>query len=460
MIKKRLLLMSVTCYLLLVTDNLLAVNKQETENVNNKSKIVFVLPIKEEIGPASSRHVEEGFAQAKKIKADYIILHLNTYGGTVDAADKMRTTILKSDIPVFAFIDNNAASVGALISIACDSIYMAPGASIGAATVVDANGIQASEKFQSYMRSMLRSTAEEKGRDPKIAEAMNDARAYVPGVNDSGKVLTFTTSEAIKNNYCEGEAKTVEQVLKLSGINNYEIEVYIITGTGKIIDFLINPFVSGILIMIIIGGIYYELQTPGIGFPIIASIIAALLYFAPHYLEGLAENWEILVFLAGIILLIVEIFVFPGFGVAGVAGILLIVLGLTLSLVKSVPTNFPVNLPEANAFVKAIFIVIISIIISLGLSFYFMGQFVKSSVFRRLAVKTSISKEQGFVGVDMNMQYLVGKQGTAFTILRPSGKVEIDSSIYDAVAETGYIDKGEKILVMKYENTQLFVRRT
>lgn len=424
-----------------------------------QKKNVFILPIKEEIGPASARHIEEGFQQAEKFKADYIILHINTYGGAVDAADKMRTAILNSKVPVFAFIDNNAASAGALISIACDSIYMAPGANIGAATVVDQNGAPTPEKYQSYMRSMLRSTAEKSGRDPKIAEAMNDPRVYIPGVNDSGKVLTFTASEAIKNNYCEGEAKSVEEVLKLAGIEEFETAEYTISGVGTVIDWLINPFISGILIMIIIAGIYYEFQAPGTIFPIAASAVAALLYFAPHYLEGLAENWEILLFLAGLGLLAVEIFVIPGFGAAGVAGILFIVLGLTLSLVKSIPSDLPVNLPDGNSFVSALFIVVACMVLSIALSFYLWGRFMRSSLFKKVSVQATISSQEGFVGVDVSEKALVGKEGVASTVLRPSGKVQIEGSIYDATAENGFIEKGERIMVVKFETAQLFVRK-
>lgn len=448
----------VTCILLLSAS--VSLFAEETFRPKNPKPIVYVLPIKEEIGPISSRHLLEGLKQASDAKADYIILYLNTYGGAVDDADKMRTAILNCKIPVYAFVDNNAASAGALIAISCDSIYMAPGANIGAATVVGQDGKPAPEKYQSYMRSILRSTAEQNKRDPKIAEAMNDSRAYIPGVNDSGKVLTFTTSEAIKNHYCEGEAKTVEEVLKLAHVDNYEMITYEISGVGTAIDWLINPAISGFLIMIIIAGIYYEFQAPGTIFPIAASMFAALLYFAPHYLQGLAENWEILLFFAGLILLALEIFVIPGFGVAGVLGILFIVLGLALSLVKSVPTNFPVNLPEGNAFVTALFIVLASMVISIGLSFYLFGRFIKSSAFSRVSVQSVNSKEDGFMGVDMTSHSLVGKEGSAYTVLRPSGKVEIDGNVYDATAESGFIDKGEKILVVKYETAQLFVRRT
>ena len=167
----------------------------------------------------------------------------------------------------------------------------------------------------------MRSTAEKKGRDPILAQAMVDPDIHVNGIVDSGKVLTFTTSEAIKYGFCEAQVNSKEELLKVAGIENYEIIEQKLSWIDQIIMFLINPFMSGILIMLIIGGIYFELQTPGIGFPLIVAIIAALLFFAPHYLGGLAAHWEILIFIIGLILLIVEIFVIPGFGVFGIVGI-------------------------------------------------------------------------------------------------------------------------------------------
>ncbi|HML85209.1 MAG TPA: nodulation protein NfeD, partial [Bacteroidales bacterium] len=204
------------------------------------------------------------------------------------------------------YIDNNAASAGALISIACDSIYMRSGANMGAATVVDQTGKAMPDKYQSYMRSMMRSTAEVKGRDPKIAEAMVDPRISVPGLIDSTMVLTFTPTEAIKWGYCQGSAENIPELLAKVGIDKYTIIKQEITPLDKFINFLINPLVSGVLIMIIVAGIYFELQTPGIGFPSFAAIAAAVLYFAPLYLEGLAANWEILLFIIGLILLLLS----------------------------------------------------------------------------------------------------------------------------------------------------------
>jgi membrane-bound serine protease (ClpP class) len=100
--------------------------------------------------------------------------------------------------PIWVYINSDAASAGALISIACDSIYMSPGASIGAATVVDGSGEKAPDKYQSYMRSIMRSTAEENGRDPRIAEGMVDESFAIDSIKLEGQVITFSTSEAIK----------------------------------------------------------------------------------------------------------------------------------------------------------------------------------------------------------------------------------------------------------------------
>ena len=180
------------------TDSVEAVLQDSLTDHITDTKIVYVFDIKEEIAPPIWHKAKKAFDHAKEIDAAAIIIHMNTYGGMLETADSLRTKILNLDIPVYVFIDNNAASAGALISIACDSIYMIPGANIGAATVVNQEGKALPDKYQSYMRSMMRSTAEVNGRDPEIAQAMVDPRIYIEGVIDTGHVLTFTTSEAIK----------------------------------------------------------------------------------------------------------------------------------------------------------------------------------------------------------------------------------------------------------------------
>jgi len=424
---------------------------------STKKYKIYVFDIKEEIAKPAHFNTQKAFSEAEKLNADIILIHMNTYGGAVDAADSIRTNILNSKIPVYVFIDNNAASAGALISIACDKIFMRKGANIGAATVVNQSGEVVPDKFQSYMRSMMRSTAEAKGKDPDIAQAMVDPSIYIEGIIDTGKVLTFTTSEAIKHGFCDGQAETIYEVLKVAGIYHYEIVEQKLTATDKIIRFFTSPMISGLLIMIIIGGIYFELQTPGIGFPLAAAIVAAILYFAPLYVEGLAEHWEILIFLVGVFLVGIEIFAIPGFGVTGVSGIVLIVLSLSLSMIGNVGFNFDGVSLGASA--KSFFIVIIASFLAILSSYQLSKKLFTSNRFGDLALETVQDKNQGYTSANVELNNMIGKTGVALTILRPSGTIMIDNEAYDAVAQTSYIEKGERIVVVKHENMQLVVRK-
>jgi len=421
----------------------------------DKTFMVYLYEIKENIGPPARHRTQRAFEEADSLNADFILLHMNTYGGTVNDADSIRTRIMQSRIPVMVFIDNNAASAGALISIAADRIYMRPGGNIGAATVVDATGAEVPDKFQSYMRSTMRSTAEAKGRDPDIAEAMVDASIEVEGVSEAGKVLTFTASEAMRWGFSEGMAENISQVLEQAGIENYEIVEQRLTFTDRVIQFLINPIVSGILIMLILGGIYFELQTPGVGFPILAAATAALLYFAPLYIEGLASHYEIILFIVGLLLVAIELFAIPGFGVTGILGVLSMVTGLALAMVGNEGFDFTgVALSEI---LMAFLIVIISTFLSLSGSFYIGDKLFTTTRFGELALDAVQEKSSGYTSADATMSTLVGKTGVAFTMLRPSGKVEIDDDIFDATALTGFVDKGDAIKVVKYETSQVFV---
>jgi membrane-bound serine protease (ClpP class) len=421
-------------------------------------KLVYVFNISDEIAKPVWYKTRKALNEASAMKADIILIHMNTYGGMLETADSIRTGILNTKIPVWVFIDNNAASAGALISIACDSIYMREGANIGAATVVNQTGEQLPDKYQSYMRSLMRSTAQATGRDPNIAQAMVDPRIHVEGVNDSGQVVTFTAQEAMKHGYCNAMAENIAQVLKIAGVENYTIHEQQLTATDKMIGFLTSPLVAGILIVIIIAGIYFEFQSPGAAFPILIAIIAALLYFAPHYLEGLAANWEIMVFIAGVILLAVEIFAIPGFGVTGILGIFMMVMGLTLAMIDN--TYFEFSPSATVKLAEAFFIVVIAFFISITGSIYLTRKlFTGKTFFGDLALVTTQQKDEGFTSADASYSDITGKTGIAHTMLRPAGKVMIDGVLYDATALTGYIDRNEPIEVVKYETAQLFVRK-
>jgi len=446
----------------------------DTTSVKDTSKnIVYVFNINEDIAPPMWRLTQKSFEEAYALKANYIIIKLNTYGGMVNMADSIRTKILESRIPVYVFITNNAASAGALIAIAADSIYMKKGAKIGSASVVDQSGKIMPEKYQSYMRSTMRATAEAHGkdtliegndtivkwhRDPIIAEAMVDPSLYIENISDTGKIVAFTASEAMENGFCEAIVEDIQEVVKHADIINTEIKEYKPSGMDKFIGFLISPAIQGILIMLIVGGIYFELQSPGIGFPLAAAILGAILYFAPLYLEGLAENWEMVIFVVGLILIILEIFVIPGFGIAGISGVILAFTGLVLSMVDNIIFEFEFHAMEAIGIVlKSFMIVAISIFLAFILSLYLSQKMLTSNTFAWIVLNSTQKKDEGYIGVDSKQKDVIGQTGVAITNLRPSGKVEIEDEMYDAKSEVGYIERGQNVKVINYSSGQIYV---
>lgn len=421
------------------------------------SKKVFTFSIDKDIDPAMNRRVKLAMEEAVLQKVDVILIEMDTYGGAVTDADEIRTRILESEIPVYVFINKDAASAGALISIACDSIYMAPGASIGAATVVNgADGAAAPDKYQSYMRSMMRSTAEATGRNPQIAEAMVDEKIVVEGISDATSVVTFSVSEAIKNGFSEGEYPSVAAILAAQNLGDAEIIAYEEKTVDTIISFFLNPAVSGILILLIIGGIYFELQTPGVGFPLAAALVAALLYFIPYYLNGLAENWEILAFFCGIILLAVEFFVIPGFGIFGIAGIVLILGSLVLGMLPNQAFDFDF-VPESDLF-GALLTVILAALASVGLVFWLTPKVNDWGAFKHLTLVSTQDRAQGYTASTYAVT-LQGKVGQVHSRMRPSGRVSIDGEIYDAYTRGELLEPGEQIEVISTEGTSLRVKK-
>jgi membrane-bound serine protease (ClpP class) len=456
-----------------VTESGSMTTQRVSDSVPGRQILIYTFAIMDNIAAPTWRITQKAIDEAVSLKADVVILHLNTYGGEVSSADSIRTKLLNAPMPVYVFIDDNAASAGALIAIACDSIYMKPGGKIGAATVVNQTGEQVPDKYQSYMRATMRATAEAHGKDtiitgtdtlfrwhrnPAVAEAMVDPRLYVEGVSDSGQVLTFTASEAILHGYCEGTAASLEEVILKTGFKEYELRSYNPSAIDKVINLLINPIVHGILIMIIIGGIYFELQSPGIGFPLGAAILASLLYFAPLYLEGMAENWELILFIVGVILIMVEIFAIPGFGVAGVAGIIAVITGLTLSLVDNVVFEEPTFTGEGlGILMKSLSLVLVSMLMGVIFSLWAARKLLTTRAFGNLSLKSEQRMEEGFIGVETEQKSLIGEVGVAHTVLRPSGRVMVHNKIYDAKSEYGFIAKGESVKVTRYETGQVYV---
>ncbi|MDH8701477.1 membrane-bound serine protease (ClpP class) [Dysgonomonadaceae bacterium PH5-43] len=446
-------------------------NAENTDSSKQKETLIYKINIDSEINTTSHIILSNGLKEANKRNADAVLLHLNTYGGGLMEADSMRTAILYYNIPVYVFIDNNAASAGALISIACDKIFMRPGSSIGAATVVEGiTGGEAPDKYQSYMRSIIRATAEAQGkdtiisgndttykwkRDPLIAEAMVDDRISIPNLIDSGKTLTLTANEALIHGYCDGIVNSEKEIITdYLKCNEYKIEEYKSSFYDKLKGFLTSPGFQAILIMIIVAGIYFELQSPGIGFPSIAAITAAILYFTPLYLDGLAQHWEVIIFIIGIILVLLEIFVIPGFGIAGIGGIILIGMGLIFAMLNNDYFTFrEVEIPDVS---RSVLTVLSGMLLSFIAILWLSSRIGEKGMFRKIALKTDLESSSTVSTSEFN---LLEKEGIAMTDLRPSGKIMVNGEVYDAISNNSFIERNTPIKVIKIENMQYRVER-
>ena len=420
----------------------------------DSTSVFYRIRLDKDIDKASQRLVVKGLEKAHEAQADYVLLDLDTYGGAVDAADSISSAILRYEIPVIAFINMRAVSAGALISIACDSIYMKTGSSMGAATVVDPTGKVMPDKYQSFMRGMMRATAEATGRDPHIAESMVD----------TANVLSLTSSEAIEAGYCNAVAENVEEVIThVIGENEYIIKEMEddLTWLDKLISLLLNPLLQSIFMMMIVGGIFVEIRTPGIGLPLVTAIVGALLYFAPLYVEQLAASWEILLFVIGLILVALEVFVFPGFGVAGISGIVAIVLALSFAMIDNADFFTFDGSFTLTPLLRPVAIVVFSVTIAVFGSVWLIRKLLTTRSFDGIALHEEMKADEGYTGVVSGLESLIGKNVTVFADLKPSGKVQAaDGHIYEAALKFGsFASKGETLRVTSAEQGRLYCEK-
>jgi membrane-bound serine protease (ClpP class) len=415
---------------------------------------VYIIHVEGLIDNGLHTYIERGLQRARSNNAAGVILQIDTFGGLVDAADNIRKSLLASELPTVAFIDLNAASAGALISIATDSIYMAPGGSIGAATVVDGSGTYASEKMQSYMRGIMRATAESTNRDPQVAEAMVDESVAIDGIITEGKLLTLSTEEAVRIGFIQGSASSIDDVMGKMGWTGLPVIDMQEVWAESVLRFLANPVVSSILMLMMLGGLYFELQTPGIGFPGIMAGIGSLLFFAPLYIMGLAQSWEIVLFIVGVILIAIEIFVIPGFGLAGVSGISLVIFSLGVSLIGNVGLQFP----EIGQISQAIWTMAITLILGVAMIASMVRHLPENTMFNTLVLSESTDRSRGYTGADSHDE-LLGSEGVTVTALRPSGTALLNDRRIDVVSDGDFIEKGARVKVVETANLKVVVRK-
>lgn len=424
---------------------------ESSANVDSTSS--YHIKIEGEINLGLPNYLLRIIKEANQKQAAAVILEINTPGGRVDAALQIRDAIFEAEIPVVAFINHEAASAGALISLSCDSIYMSPGSSIGAVTPVDMRGEKASEKMVSYLRSVMRSIAQRNNRPVDVVEAMVDEDIEIPGVIEKGKLLTLTAEEAIKLKIADGMVNDLNEVLKKLKLNEQALVRTKISWSEKLVYFLTNPIISSLLLTIGIFGLIFEVRSPGWGIGGTLALIALALFFGSHYLVDLAQWTEILIFLVGVVLILLEVLVIPGFGIAGVLGILLVLASFVLSLLPHVGS---ISFDE-----------ILNAITLVGLSFIFafvlvipVVKFVpKTKTFQKLILDTSETKQEGFRSTPEAYEQFLGAEGVALSILRPSGIGLFDGHRLNVVAEGEFIDPKEKIKIIKVEGYKVIVRK-
>lgn len=415
------------------------------------AQVTYLGNIEGDIDLGIAPYVKRIVKEAEENNASAIIFRINTFGGRVDAATQIKDAILNSKVRTIAFIDKRAISAGALIALSCEKIVMVPGASMGASTVVDQEGKKQAEKYQSYMRSEMRATAEKNGRRTDIAQAMVDETIVIQDLkDDSTKLVTLTAEEAIKFKMADTILTSIQEVKNYFGLNNTETKTISSNWAEDVVRFLSNPIISSLLITIGLIGLFTEIKTPGWGLAGTSGIIALALFFGTSYILELATIWEIILFIIGVILLIVEIFVIPGFGVIGITGIILMIAALFFGLITDI------DIATTNAISIAI-IQLASTFVLTAIFIYFIWKFLpKSQTFNKLILNENLASKSGYASKP-DFEKLIGKIGKAITDLRPAGSIIIDGERIDVVTEGDYIEKGNEVTVKKIEGSKVIV---
>jgi len=302
------------------------------------------------------------------------------------------------------------------------------------------------------MRSEMRSTAERTGRRTDIAEGMVDERVEIEGLVDSTQLITLTSKEALGFGSADIVLTTLDEVLNYSGNENANLVDIEVNWGEKVIRFINNPVITSILMMVIMVGMFMEIKTPGWGVPGTASLIALALFFGAGYILELASIMDILLFVVGVALIIVEIFVIPGFGIFGIAGIVLMIAGLFMGLVSDFP------LVETDLLSMAVIQLAGSFILS-GIAIFFLAKTLpKTAIWNKLILSKGIKAKSGYTS-SKEFDHLVGLNGEALTDLRPSGTAIFEGKRFDVVTQGDYIVKDSKVEVMEVEGSKIVVKK-
>jgi membrane-bound serine protease (ClpP class) len=420
----------------------------------SSTPVVYAIPIEGMIDLGLAPFLSRTLREAEQAGAAAVLLDINTFGGRVDAAVAMRDTLLNSPVRTIAFVNQRAISAGALIALACDTLIMTTGGTIGAAAPVVGGGSgetqPADEKSVSYVRSEFRATAETRNRPPEFAEAMVDADVEIAGVIEGGKLLTLTTSQALEHKVADLSADTVDAALAAAGLARAEVRRARQTWAESLVRFLTHPIVSSLLMTIGLLGLVVEIRTPGFAVPGTVGLVSLGLFFWGHWIVQLAGWEELLLVAIGVLLIALELFVIPGITVAGVAGLVALVAGLGMTLVGAGAT--------VPVMIAALGRVAISILIAIAGSAALFRVLPSLPFGRRLVLEIGMDATQGYVSAPESDRRWLGRTGTALSPLRPAGIADIDGTRVDVVSDGGFIDAGTPIEVTRVDGNRIVVR--
>ena len=424
---------------------------------------VVVGKIDGEIGFAESAYVVRLIKAAETQSAAAVMIELNTFGGRVDAAVAIRDALLGAKVHTAVFINRRAISAGVLISLACKSIAIAPGGTIGAATpVMSAPGQEVAqpveEKYLSYFREEMRSTAETNGRNGDLAEAMVDADKEVEGVSEKGKLLTLNTQSALEHKIADVEAETVEEALGKIGFGG-PIVTLERSWSESLVGFLTSAPVASILFLAMMVLAYMEYQTPGFGVFGFGAICCFLILYFGHYMVNLAGWEELLLFALGVALILVEVFAFPGFGVVGALGILSVLASLVMLLMAGDWSDFTFSNPFTGEAVTQVAATALAGLLAVVLLIRWLPHSRSGVLGGKLVLDGGLASAAGYASHEAAGDDLVGRTGEVVSPLRPAGKARIDGQRLNVETEGDFIAVGETVRVLRREEGRIVVRR-
>ncbi|MEX2467849.1 MAG: NfeD family protein [Gemmatimonadota bacterium] len=427
----------------------LAAFAPEAASAQQTSTVVRI-PVEGVIELGIAPFIERSLAEAEAAGARFVVLDMDTPGGRVDAAQRITDALRDTDLPVYTLVNRRAFSAGALIALATDGIYMRPGSVIGAATPVDGSGQKAPEKIVSAMRSEMRTLAEEQGLDPAVAAAMVDEDIVVEGLVEAGKLLTLTTDDAVGIGYAL-EVEDLSALLEMFDAGSATVVTAEANWAERIVRFFSNPVVAPFLLTLGFLGLITEIKTPSFGMAGAAGLLSLSLFFGSHLIVGLAGLEDVLIFGAGLILIGVEIFLIPGFGLFGILGGIGILAGLYMSLLGSLPTT--PDFTRAGLVLSTTIMFVLVTAWAMIRSLPRSSRLAKSGIF--LIERTE--RETGYESSHARSE-LVGALGTAVTDLRPSGTGLFGEERIDVVSESSWITQGTPIRILSAEGYRHVVR--